>query len=784
MTESKHESCCHSGHNSPSTAQMTDPICGMSVEVSENSISTTYEGVAYYFCANYCREKFEADPTTYTDPSRVEEVNESQDPNSLYTCPMHPEVVQEGPGICPKCGMALESMGISAEEDTEELDDMTRRFFISLVFALPVFLLSMQEMIPGLNQVEIVSPELSRWLQFLLASPVVLYSALPFFKRGWDSIKSFNLNMFTLISIGVAVAYGYSVIAMLAPGLFPTQLGAGSTIPHIYFESAAVIVALVLLGQVMELKARSKTGEAIKSLLALAPKTAILVSDDGNDQEVDIEKVDKGDKLRIRPGEKVPVDGVVIDGTSNVDESMVSGEPLPVAKKDGSKVVAGTINGNGSLVMEATGVGSETLLSKIVQMVADAQRSRAPVQSMADEVAKYFVPAVLVASVVTFVVWFFTGPEPRYAFAILNAVAVLIIACPCALGLATPMSVMVATGRGALAGVLIKSASGLEKLLSVDVLVVDKTGTITEGKPKLTDLVSLNDLDKDTLLGIAASVERSSEHPLASSIVAAAQEKSLELSSIEEFQSISGKGVKALWDGKKAALGNLKLMKDEDIAVESSLEQVERLREGGKTVMFLALEGKLEALIGVSDPVKESTPGAISKLKKQGLKVYMVTGDTEKTALAVAQKLDLDGVMADVLPDDKGRIVKDFQQKGHVVAMAGDGINDAPAIASSDVGIAMGTGTDVAMESSEIVLVNGDLEGILKALKLSKAMMMNIKQNLFFAFIYNGLGVPVAAGVLYPFFGLLLSPMIASFAMSFSSFCVIVNSLKLKNVRL
>ena len=772
-----------------------DPVCNMTVEPEKAAGETTYKEITYYFCNLRCLEKFEADPERYLHPVIVEAGPD--DLEAIYTCPMHPEVEQVGPGSCPLCGMALEPLEPGLEEDDSELLDMQRRFWLSLVFSLPVFLLAMTSMV-GSEETGMISPQLSRWLQFGLATPVVLYCAAPFFARGYQSLLNRAFNMFTLISIGVGIAYGYSAVAMILPGLFPEghlalSASAGSHIfygPHIYFESASMIVSLVLLGQVLELRARKRTGQALKSLMALAPDQARLIKDDGTELDISIDMVKAGDRLRVRPGEKIPVDGIVLDGRSNVDESMITGEPVPVEKAVGDRIVGGTINGTGSLIMKAEAVGKATVLARIVAMVASAQRSRAPIQSLADKVAGYFVPAVLATSVLTFWVWFLVGPEPRLAFAILNAVAVLIIACPCALGLATPMSVMVATGRGAMAGVLVKDARSLERMTEVDVVIVDKTGTLTEGKPAVTDMETFGDTDPQHVLRLAAALERASEHPLATAILAYAREQKAEESgpeNVDDFVSVPGKGVIATLKDSKVALGNERMMEDAGVqGVDSgpAAEAVARLRAEGKTVIFVAEDSKLVGLLAVFDPIKDSTKAALDDLRLLGIKVVMATGDTRKTAEAVAAALNIEAVEADVLPEEKGDIVKRYQDGGHVVAMAGDGINDAPALALADVGIAMGTGVDVAIESAEVVLVKGDLRGIARARRLSEAMMSNIKQNLFFAFIYNGLGVPVAAGVLYPFCNILLSPMIAGAAMSFSSFCVIANSLRLKRLKL
>ncbi|BAN36047.1 cation transporting ATPase [Sulfuricella denitrificans skB26] len=701
-----------------------------------------------------------------------------------YTCPMHPEVVQDHPGNCPKCGMNLEPRTIAAEEDDTELRDMTRRFWFSTVLAIPILFSAMgAEFWPDLFA-QVIHPHTRQWLELLLATPVVLWGGWPFFVRGWQSLVTRNLNMFTLIGLGVAVAWGYSMVAALVPGLFPRSVFNDMGVVPVYFEAAAVITALVLLGQVLELRARSQTNAAIKLLLGLAPKTARIVRDDGREEDIPLEQVQPGDRLRIRPGEKIPVDGSVVDGMSHVDESMVTGEPVPVEKRTGTKVIGATVNGTGSLLMTAEKVGSETLLAQIVHMVAEAQRSRAPIQKLADVVSGYFVPVVIIAAVITFVVWGVWGPEPRLAHAMINAVAVLIIACPCALGLATPVSIMVGTGRGAMMGVLFKNAEALEVMRKVDTLVVDKTGTLTEGHPELVSVTPAAGFDETEIVRLAASIERASEHPLAAAIVRGAEKRAVELVQAEDFQSVTGKGVTGVVEGRKIALGNIKLLQDLGIDADNLPAQADALRAEGQTVMFLGVDGRIAGLIGVADPIKSTTAEAIRLLHEEGIQIVMLTGDNRKTAEAVAAKLNIDQIHAEVLPDQKAAVVKQLQAEGRIVAMAGDGINDAPALAQAQVGIAMGTGTDVAMESAGVTLVKGDLRGIVRARKLSHATMSNIRQNLFFAFIYNALGVPVAAGVLYPFFGLLLSPMIAAAAMSFSSVSVITNALRLRRISL
>jgi len=701
-----------------------------------------------------------------------------------YICPMHPEIVQDEPGSCPKCGMALEPRTIQVEEKNEELIDMSRRFWISVVLALPVFLLAMvADLAPALLP-DALTMKTVQWIEFVFATPVVLWCGWPFFVRGWQSLKSWNLNMFTLIGIGVGVAWSYSVIALLFPGIYPADMiHAGGTVA-VYFEAAAVITALVLLGQVMELRARSHTNAAIKLLLGLAPNTARIVRDDGSEEDIPMDQVVPGDILRVRPGEKVPVDGVVTSGTSAVDESMVTGESIPIEKSDGDTLIGATVNGTGSLLMRAEKVGADTLLAQIVTMVSEAQRSRAPIQKLADVVAGYFVPTVVLVAIITMIVWGIFGPEPRLAYAIINAVAVLIIACPCALGLATPMSIMVGTGKGAMLGVLIKNAESLEVMEKVDTLVVDKTGTLTEGKPRLVSVVASDDFDESTVLRLAASLERASEHPLAEAIVRGAEEKEISFASTDHFESITGQGVTGSIEGRAVALGNLKLMQALAVDAQQLSTQADAARSEGQTAMLVAIDGKAAGLISVADPVKQSTPEAIRDLHAEGVRIVMLTGDNLTTAQAVAGKLNIDRVEADVSPDQKADIVKKLQAEGNTVAMAGDGINDAPALAQAHVGIAMGTGTDVAMESAGVTLVKGDLRGIVRARRLSRATMRNIRQNLFFAFVYNSLGVPVAAGVLYPLFGLLLSPMIAAVAMSFSSVSVITNALRLRKVKI
>lgn len=767
---------------------MKDPVCGMDVIPEEAAGKTEYQGKAYYFCSVKCLNRFNQDPEEFLDNERKKKKKESGTKDGReYTCPMHPEVLQIGPGSCPKCGMDLEPKEISLEEEGEssELKDWTRRFWVATVLSLPVLVLAMAHFIPaaGAWLEELATQRTYNWIQLVLATPVVLWAGKPIFIRFWQSLVHRSLNMFTLIGLGVGVAYLYSIVATVWPGFFPASFrGPGGEV-DVYFEAAAVITALVLLGQVMEARARSQTGQAIRALLGLAPKTARRISSDDSEKDVPLEEVEVGDRLRVRPGEKVPVDGVVLEGTSSIDESMISGEPLPVAKEAGHQVTGATVNQTGSLIIEAERVGADTLLSQIVQMVAEAQRSRAPIQKLADMVAGYFVPAVVAVAVATFIVWAWVGPEPKMAHALINAVAVLIIACPCALGLATPMSIMVASGKGATMGVLFKNAEAIEHLRKVDVLVVDKTGTLTEGKPKLVE-VEASGMEEGEMLRLAASLERGSEHPLAAAIVQGAEERGVKLVSAENFESFTGKGVAGKVDGFEVLLGTQKLLQERDIEPGEFLESAEAMRKKGQTAMFVAVNGKTVGLLAVADPVKETTPEAIRQLHENGIRIVMITGDNLTTAKAVAEQLNIDDVRAEVLPQEKALKVKELQEAGNFVAMAGDGINDAPALAQADVGIAMGTGTDVAMESAGVTLVKGDLRGAVRARKLSQATMANIRQNLFFAFIYNALGVPVAAGVLYPFFGLLLSPMIAAAAMSFSSVSVISNALRLRKVKI
>ncbi|NLS16836.1 heavy metal translocating P-type ATPase [Rhizobium sp. P40RR-XXII] len=757
----------------------TDPTCGMTVDRATARHFLKHEGEKFYFCSAGCKAKFEAEPSAYLDGNKP--TPKPVPKGTLYTCPMHPEVVSDHPGDCPKCGMALEPMGVPAADEgpNPELVDFTRRLWISAALSLPLLVISMGPML-GLPFRDWIGEPIATWIELVLATPVVLWAALPFFRRAWNSLVNRSPNMWTLIGLGVGTAYIYSIVATLAPGLFPMSFrGHGESVP-VYFEAASVIVALVFVGQVLELKARERTGSAIRALLDLAPKTARRLGADGSETDVPVDEIQAGDRLRVRPGERVPVDGSVVEGQSTIDESMITGEPLPVEKTNGDALTGGTINRNGTLIMQAEKVGADTTLSRIVELVAKAQRSRAPIQTMVDGVSAVFVPAVVAAAIIAFAVWAFVGPEPRLAHALLAAVAVLIIACPCALGLATPMSIMIATGRGAQEGVLVRDAEALERFAKVDTLIVDKTGTLTEGKPNLTDIVTVTGADEARLLSLAASLERGSEHPLAEAIVAGAEERGAQFVEISGFSAVTGKGVEGRSGDAAIALGNAAMMADLGVATDALKAETERLRGEGKTVMFVAVDRKLAGLVAVADRIKPTTAAAIKALHGSGLKIVMATGDNGKTAAAVAGKLGIDEVRADMLPEGKKALIDELRAKGRVVAMAGDGVNDAPALASADVGIAMGTGADVAMESAGITLVKGDLNGIVRARHLSEATIRNIKQNLAFAFGYNALGVPLAAGVLYPVFGLLLSPMIAAAAMSLSSVSVIGNALRLR----
>lgn len=771
----------------PEQAPSKDPVCGMTVKPT-TAHRTMHNGHEVLFCSARCKDKFIADPAKYMKPAEpAPPAVERADPAPAasarkveYTCPMHPEIVRDAPGSCPICGMALEPKMPTLDTGPDpELVDMTRRFWISALFTIPLFVIAMSEMVG----VTILSGRTRVWTELALALPVCTWSAWPFYERFAQSLKNRSLNMFTLIGLGVGVAFGYSLVATFAPGVFPDAFRNHDGTVGTYFEAAGVITTLILLGQVLELRARSSTGAAIRKLLGLAATLARRIAEDGTESDIPLDHVHVGDRLRVRPGEKVPVDGVVLEGRSSIDESMVTGEPIPVEKESGDRVIGATINGTGALVIRAEKVGSETLLARIVSMVADAQRSRAPIQKLADQVAGWFVPAVILVAVVTFIVWSIWGIDPKMAHAIVNAVSVLIIACPCALGLATPMSIMVATGRGASMGVLFRNAEAIEVMRSVDTIVVDKTGTLTEGKPRLVSVVA-NGMDEGVLLRLAASLERASEHPLAAAIVTGAKERGAAMVDVVDFASVTGKGVRGQVDGRKVALGNRAMMEADKVDISSLVERAEALRADGQTVMFVAVDGAAAGLVGVADPIKDSTPDAIRALKAEGLRIVMMTGDSKTTANAVAAKLGLDDVIAEVLPHQKAEHVKRLQAEGRKVAMAGDGINDAPALALAHVGIAMGTGTDVAMESAHVTLVKGDLRGIARARALSRATMSNIKQNLFFAFVYNVAGIPIAAGVFYPLTGWLLSPMLAALAMSLSSVSVIGNALRLRRQRI
>jgi len=797
-----------------------DPVCGMMV-ATDAPLRTAYQGSTYVFCSPRCLERFQEDPRKY-----VAKAGESvaptvtSSPNAVYvcpmdpevraskpgacpkcgmalepelpaapatrtewTCPMHPQIVRDQPGTCPICGMALEPRTVTLDqEENPELRDMTRRFWVSVALSMPLMLIAMAHVVPAAWAHRLTQAPARPWLELALATPVVLWGGWPFFVRAFFSFVRRSLNMFTLIGLGVAVAYAYSVVATLFPGMFPASFRDEAGRVGVYFEAAAVIVTLVLLGQVLELRARSRTGAAIRALLGLAPKVARRIRDDSADEDVPLSEVHVGDRLRVRPGEKIPVDGTVLEGRSAVDESMITGEPMPVEKELGAPLIGATLNGTGGLVMKAERVGAETLLAQIVKMVSEAQRSRAPIQRLADVVSGYFVPAVVAISLLTFVVWSLVGPEPRLAHALVNAIAVLVIACPCALGLATPMSIMVATGKAATLGVLFRNAEAIEVLRKVDTLVVDKTGTLTEGKPKLVSVVPLEGLDDARLLRLAGTLERGSEHPLAAAIVKGASERGVSVGEASRFESLTGRGVKGVIDGHTVALGNAKLLVEIGVDLGAAADRAEALRSEGQTVMFVAVDGKMAGLLGVADPIKETTPEALRQLQAEGMRIVMLTGDSRVTAQAVAKKLGIDEVIAEVLPSDKAEAIKRLQSQGRVVAMAGDGINDAPALAQAEVGIAMGTGTDVAMESAGVTLVKGDLRGIVRARRLSRATLANIKQNLFFAFVYNSVGVPIAAGVLYPSFGLLLTPVMAAAAMAFSSVSVIANALRLRRV--
>lgn len=790
LAKAASSSCCggahdHADHHHGAPAddgKVIDPVCGMKVDPATSKHHFAYKGTTYHFCREACQTKFAADPVSYLDKSKARPAADVPE-GTIYTCPMDPQIRQVGPGTCPICGMALEPELVSLDDaPNPELVDMTRRFWIGLVLALPAVVLEMGGHLVGGHG--LIDPELSNWIQLVSATPVVLWAGWPFFVRGWQSVVTRNLNMFTLVAMGTGVAYVYSLVATVAPQLFPPAFrGHGGTVP-VYFEAAAVITVLVLLGQVLELRAREATSGAIKALLGLAPKTARKIEADGSEHEVEIDSLSVGDRLRVRPGEKVPVDGTIIEGRGTLDESLVTGESMPVSRETGGKVVAGTLNQSGGFVMRADQVGRDTMLSRIVQMVAQAQRSRAPIQRVADLVAGWFVPAVLLAAIVAFAAWATFGPEPRLTFALVAAVSVLIIACPCALGLATPMSIMVGVGRGAQAGVLIRNAEALERMEKVDTLVIDKTGTLTEGRPSVVAIVTADGTDEAELLRLAASVERASEHPLADAIVRAAKQRNLDLADVTDFDAPTGKGATGTVAGRTVVIGNPAYLASLGINTASLAAKTEQLRGDGDTVVHVAIDGRLAGLFAIADAVKPSTPEALTALAADGIKVIMLTGDNRVTANAVARKLGIADVEAEVLPDQKSAVVEKLRQQGRVVAMAGDGVNDAPALAAADVGIAMGTGTDVAMESAGVTLLKGDLGGIVRARKLSQATMRNIRQNLFFAFVYNSAGIPIAAGILYPSFGLLLSPIIAAAAMSLSSVSVIGNALRLRRTAL
>ncbi len=775
----------HQHHGHPQSAEpgskVIDPVCGMTVDPLTTPHHAEHGGHDFHFCSAGCRTKFQADPVRYLEPTAA--AHPPANPGAIYTCPMHPEIRQVGPGSCPICGMALEPETVMADSGPNpELADMSRRFWIGLVLAVPVFVLEMGGHLPGL--MGLVSSHTSHWIQFALATPVVLWAGWPFFQRGWTSLVTRHLNMFTLIAMGVGVAWVYSVAAVLTPGLFPPAFRDMSGAVPVYFEAAAVITVLVLLGQVLELRAREQTSGAIKALLNLAPKTARRIRDDGTDEEVTLDLIQVGDRLRVRPGEKIPVDGALTEGRASIDESLVTGESMPVTKETEGKVIAGSLNKTGSFIMRAEKVGADTLLSRIVQMVAEAQRSRAPIQRLADTVAGWFVPAVIAVALLAGLIWALVGPEPRFAYALVAAVSVLIIACPCALGLATPMSIMVGVGRGAREGVLIKNAEALERFEKVDTLVIDKTGTLTEGRPAVTAIKTVAGIEESELLRLAASLERGSEHPLADAVLRAAKDRGFTLSEAADFDSPVGRGVIGIVDGKKVVLGGAPLMAEQGIDLGSLLAEAEALREDGTTAVFAAIDGRLAGVLGIADPIKPTTPEAVRALLADGVRLVMMTGDNRTTALAVARKLGIEEVEAEVLPQDKAKVVQKLRAEGRVVAMAGDGVNDAPALAAAEVGVAMGAGSDVAIESAGVTLLKGDLQGLVRARRLSRMVMRNIRQNLVFAFIYNVAGVPIAAGVLYPVFGWLLSPQIAAAAMALSSVSVITNALRLRAVRL
>ncbi len=809
-------------HVDNSAKQERDPVCGMDVDSAKPAAMLSHAGKDYYFCSRSCADKFKADPQKYLSPRPKSPVQAQNTPTAkgvdyicpmdpevrqkgpgacpkcgmalepdvppaatktTWTCPMHPEIVRDGPGSCPICGMALEPMTVTAQsDDNPELRDMTRRFWWSVLLGVPLIVVAMAHMVGPFAHA--ISPRLAAWIEFALATPIVLWAGWPFFQRGWASVKFRSPNMFTLIAMGVGVAYVFSAVATIWPRIFPETLRGPHGQPGVYFEAAAAIIVLVLLGQILELKARSRTSSAIRALLDLAPKMARVMRDDGSEYDLPLDQVQVGDKLRVRPGEKIPTDAVVVDGLSSVDESMITGESIPVEKDTGDKVIGATVNGTGWLLVRAERIGRETVLSQIVQMVSSAQRSRAPIQRLADKVAGYFVPAVLAVAVITFLAWFFVGPEPRLAHAVINAVAVLIIACPCALGLATPMAIMVGTGRGARAGILIKNAEALETFQKVDTIALDKTGTLTQGKPELMSVIAIDGEDEERIVRLAASLERGSEHPMAAAIVEAAEANQLQIIQSDGFHSITGKGVIGTVGGHEVAIGSERLLEDQGVALGELISQAEQLRRDGQTVVFVAIDGRAVGLLGIADPVKTEAAEALRLLQGEGARIVMLTGDNQTTAAAVARKLGITDFEAGVLPDHKADVIQKLQKQGRVVAMAGDGVNDAPALAQAQVGVAMGTGTDVAIESAGITLLKGDLMALVRARRLSKAVMSNIRQNLFFAFIYNAIGVPIAAGILYPTFGLLLSPIIAAAAMSFSSVSVISNALRLRNVKL
>jgi Cu+-exporting ATPase len=761
------------GNHRHAADQSRDPVCGMSVDPATAEHRLTHDSEDYVFCSAGCRTKFEADPGRYLTPAAAPLPAPS---GTRWTCPMHPEIVQDAPGPCPLCGMALEPAGLPIEGPNPELHDMSRRFWLGVVFALPLFLLDMAGHVPGLGLHHLVPPALLAWIECALATPVVLWAGAPFFARGWTSLRNRSLNMFSLIALGIGTSYLYSLAATVVPQAFPAGLRAMGEVP-VYYEAAAVITVLVLLGQMLELRARERTGGAIKALLGLAPKTALRLSADGSDEEIPLDGVRIGDRLRIRPGDRIPVDGVVVEGRSAVDEAMVTGEAMPVPKQADAKLIGGTINGTGGLVMQAERVGAETMLSRIIHMVAEAQRSRAPIQGLADRVSAWFVPAVITVALLAFAAWAIWGPPPALAYALAASVSVVIIACPCALGLATPMAIMVGMGKGAGAGVLIRNAEALQRLEQVDTLVVDKTGTLTEGKPRVTGIIPAPGFDETTILTLAASLERASEHPLAAAIVAAAGARGFALQPVEDFASATGKGVTGRVSGRTVAVGNGPIP-------PGLTEQADRLRRDGATIVQVTIDDRPAGLIAIEDPIKASTPAALDRLRADGIRIVMLTGDNRKTAQAIADRLGITEIEAEVLPEQKHAVIQRLKAEGHVVAMAGDGVNDAPSLAAADVGIAMGTGTDVAIESAAVTLVKGDLAGIARARRISRATMRSIRQNLVLAFVYNALGVPLAAGVLYPVFGLLLSPIVAAAAMSLSSVSVIGNSLRLRGVRL